>query len=188
MIARRCGNTKTTTAAAAVSSRHLSDAAVSAAPTQVKLTFGLPHETIYQNASVSSVIVPGLSGEYGITAGHVPYVAQLKPGVLQILHDDTSEPEKYFVPGGYAMTHADSSTVRAPMFFLILWKFHLHESHHGFHFIFGLFLRIFRVPKPSNWTISIRPLSRNNLKPPRMPLVLLHRDPWNKRKHKSIWK
>jgi F-type H+-transporting ATPase subunit delta len=117
LIARRCGKTNTSVTAA-ISSRYLSDAAASTAPTQVKLTFGLPHETIYQNASVSSVIVPGLSGEYGVTAGHVPYVAQLKPGVLQIFHDDTSEPEKYFVPGGYAITHIDSSTVRSHFFVL----------------------------------------------------------------------
>lgn len=42
----------------------------------------------------------------------MPYVAQLKPGVLQILHEEgTSESEKYFVAGGLAMTHPDSSTV-----------------------------------------------------------------------------
>ena len=52
-------------------------------------------------------------GEYGVGAGHVPYVAQLKPGVLQILHEDaSSDPEKYFVAGGYALTHPDSTTVR----------------------------------------------------------------------------
>lgn len=78
----------------------------------VKLNFSLPHETIYHGASVHSVIIPGSAGEYGVTANHVPYVAQLKPGVLQILHEEnSSEPEKYFVAGGYAMTHPDSSTV-----------------------------------------------------------------------------
>jgi F-type H+-transporting ATPase subunit delta len=85
------------------------DAAVS---NTVKLNFSLPHETIYDGASVHSVIIPGSAGEYGVTASHVPYVAQLKPGVLQILHEEnSSDPEKYFVAGGYALTHADSSTV-----------------------------------------------------------------------------
>jgi len=86
----------------------------SAAPTQVKLNFVLPHETIYDGASVHQVIIPGSEGEYGVTANHVPYVAQLKPGVLQILHDEIGggEPEKYFVAGGYALTHDNSTTVR----------------------------------------------------------------------------
>lgn len=84
----------------------------SAPASSVKLNFSLPYETIYNGASVHSVIIPGSAGEYGVTANHVPYVAQLKPGVLQILHEENSnDPEKYFVAGGYALTHADSSTV-----------------------------------------------------------------------------
>lgn len=90
-----------------------SEAASTGAATQVKLNFSLPHETIYDGAPVHSVILPGTEGEYGVTAGHVPYVAQLKPGIVQILHEDSSaEPEKWFICGGYALTHSDSSTVR----------------------------------------------------------------------------
>jgi F-type H+-transporting ATPase subunit epsilon len=86
-------------------------AAVSAS--SVKLNFGLPHEKIYDGVAVHSVIIPGAAGEYGVTANHVPYVAQLKPGVFQIYREEnTTEPEKYFVAGGYALTHEDSSTVR----------------------------------------------------------------------------
>lgn len=91
--------------------RFLSSEAPAVAKT-VTLNFSLPHETIYHGASVASVIIPGSNGEYGVTANHVAYVAQLKPGVLQILHEEgTSEPEKFFVSGGYALTHEDSSTV-----------------------------------------------------------------------------
>ena len=80
--------------------------------TAVKLNFNLPHEAVYKGADVYSVILPGMEGEYGVTANHVPYVSQLKPGVLQILHEEgSSDPEKYFVAGGYAFTHADSVTV-----------------------------------------------------------------------------
>lgn len=82
------------------------------APTYVNLNFVLPHETIYDGASVYQVIIPGSEGEYGVTANHVPYVAQLKPGVLQILHEEIGgETEKYFVAGGYALTHDNSTTV-----------------------------------------------------------------------------
>lgn len=84
-----------------------------AAAAKVNLNFALPHETIYKDTPVSSVIIPGSEGEYGVAANHVPYLAEMKPGVLQILHDEgsTSEPEKYFVPGGFAFTHANSTTV-----------------------------------------------------------------------------
>ena len=76
------------------------------------LNFNLPHETIYSDAKVSQVIVPGAAGEYGVTADHVPVVAQLKPGVLQIIHEGSSEVEKYFVAGGFSITHDNSVTVR----------------------------------------------------------------------------
>ena len=56
------------------------------------------------------MIVPGLAGEYGVTAGHSPIVSQMKAGVLQILHVDGGEPEKYFVPGGFALSHENSVT------------------------------------------------------------------------------
>ena len=86
----------------------------SEAPTKVTLNFSLPHETIYTGAEVAQVIIPGSEGEYGVTANHVPYVSQLKAGVLQIIHEDgSSEPEKYFVSGGFALTHGTSVTVRS---------------------------------------------------------------------------
>ena len=93
--------------------RLLSTEAAAASTTMVNLNFSLPHETIYKNTPVYSVILPGSEGEYGITANHVPYVAQLKPGVVQILHapDAGGETEKYFVCGGYALTHPNSTTV-----------------------------------------------------------------------------
>jgi hypothetical protein len=89
-------------------------AAVEVAASKLNLNFTLPNETIYANTAVASVILPGVEGEYGITPDHVPYVAQLKPGVVQILFDDqlqNAEPEKYFVAGGYALTHANNTTV-----------------------------------------------------------------------------
>ena len=99
--------------AAAVAS-FSSEAASSEMATAVTLNFSVPYDSIYNKTEVASVILPGVEGEYGVTPGHVPYVAQLKPGVVQIMHDDSSSPdssEKYFVAGGYAFTHANSVTV-----------------------------------------------------------------------------
>ena len=76
----------------------------------VSLNFSVPYESIYNGAKVESVIIPGTEGEYGVAANHVPYVAQMKPGVLTVMFD-ANESEKYFVAGGYAVTHANSVTV-----------------------------------------------------------------------------
>ena len=90
----------------------MSSEAAAEPATSVTLNFSVPSESIYSEASVYQVIIPGAEGEYGVSAGHVPYVAQLKPGVLQIVHDEgaSGESEKYFVPGGYALTHPNSVT------------------------------------------------------------------------------
>lgn len=90
----------------------MSTEAATEVATSVTLNFSVPYESIYSGTSVYQVIIPGVEGEYGVSAGHVPYVAQLKPGVLQIIHDEgaSGESEKYFVPGGYALTHPNSVT------------------------------------------------------------------------------
>lgn len=52
----------------------------------------------------------GLAGEYGVTKGHSPIISELKAGVVQITHEPGQAPEKYFVSGGFALTHANSVT------------------------------------------------------------------------------
>lgn len=108
-----------------VAARAMSTEAVPEVATSVKLNFSLPHETIYSGASVYRVIIPGVEGDYGVGANHEPIVAQLKPGVLQIIHDESNlnDPEKYFVAGGIAMTHTNSTTVRLGYELLVfLWS------------------------------------------------------------------
>mmetsp|Transcript_5394 Transcript_5394/g.8516 ORF Transcript_5394/g.8516 Transcript_5394/m.8516 type:complete len:169 (+) Transcript_5394:78-584(+) len=89
--------------------RTFSTEAATAEATSVTLNLSVPYESIYNGAAVDSVIIPGTEGEYGITVNHVPYVAQMKPGVLQVLFEG-ADPEKYFVAGGFAVTHANSVT------------------------------------------------------------------------------
>mmetsp|Transcript_22601 Transcript_22601/g.40213 ORF Transcript_22601/g.40213 Transcript_22601/m.40213 type:complete len:170 (+) Transcript_22601:307-816(+) len=94
-------------ATAALLRRTLSTPA--SAGTVMKLNFNLPQEILYDSAEVASVVVPGAMGEYEVTADHVPIVAEMKAGMLTIKHGD-GEDEKYFVPGGFALTHENSTT------------------------------------------------------------------------------
>ena len=52
------------------------------------------------------VIVPATSGQMGILPGHVPTIAELKPGVLSV--HEGSEVKQYFVSGGFAFVHPNS--------------------------------------------------------------------------------
>ena len=79
--------------------------------TQVNLNFSCPHGSIYDNQKVDIAILPGVAGEYGVTAGHTPVISELQAGVVQIYHaQDDAEPEKYFISGGFAFTHKNSTT------------------------------------------------------------------------------
>jgi len=70
----------------------------------------MPHGNICVKRLVDSITVPGVTGEYGITPGHTPIVSQMKPGVVQIFETTSSDPEKYFVSGGFAITYPSSVT------------------------------------------------------------------------------
>lgn len=53
------------------------------------------------------MLLPGAEGYFGVKANHVPIIAQLKPGVIE-LHDGT-DVTKYFVSGGFAFVHPNST-------------------------------------------------------------------------------
>jgi F-type H+-transporting ATPase subunit epsilon len=60
---------------------------------------------------VSQVDVPGEEGEFGVLAGHAPYIATLKPGLLTI-HGDGA-PQRIVVRGGFAEVGTTGLTVLA---------------------------------------------------------------------------
>ena len=74
----------------------MSEAVASVPLTQVNLNLTSPSSTIYENTKVDLVIIPGLIGEYGVTAGHSPILAQMKPGVITVHLERDNNVEKYF--------------------------------------------------------------------------------------------
>jgi len=73
------------------------------------INFCTPHAPVYSNKVVDSVTLPGAAGEYGVSYGHSPIISQLEPGVVSVIHIGGAV-EKYFIPGGFAITKADSTT------------------------------------------------------------------------------
>lgn len=53
------------------------------------------------DTAVSHVIIPGEEGEFGVLVDHCHMVSMLKAGLLRVWIDDNTEPEKYFVSGGF---------------------------------------------------------------------------------------
>jgi len=73
----------------------------------IKLT--PPHTPQPSNPTqIDQVVLPGVEGYFGVKANHVPIIAQLKPGTVE-LHDGT-DVKKFFVSGGFAFVHPNSIT------------------------------------------------------------------------------
>jgi F-type H+-transporting ATPase subunit epsilon len=69
-------------------------------------------ERLVFSGEVSQVDVPGEEGEFGVFAGHAPYVATLKPGMLKI-YGASGAPQRIVVQGGFAEVGPTGLTVLA---------------------------------------------------------------------------
>lgn len=75
-------------------------------PEKLTVNFALPHELPFMAKQADQVIVPATSGQMGVLPGHVPTIAELKPGVLSIVEGGVET--KFFVSSGFAFIHANS--------------------------------------------------------------------------------
>ncbi|KAH9496821.1 ATP synthase subunit delta, mitochondrial [Bulinus truncatus] len=71
-------------------------------------TFASPYDVYYKDAKVKQIDVPTFSGSFGILPNHVPTLAVLKPGVINVFEEDGSN-KKYFVSSGSVTINDDSS-------------------------------------------------------------------------------
>lgn len=75
-------------------------------PTKLTVNFVLPYASELSAKEVDMVIVPASTGQMGVLPGHVPTIAELKPGVLSV--HEGNDTKKYFVSSGFAFVHANS--------------------------------------------------------------------------------
>jgi F-type H+-transporting ATPase subunit epsilon len=68
-------------------------------------------EKIAYSGDVEQVDVPGLEGDFGVLAGHAPFVASLRPGILVVTVD--GKHQKIIVLGGIAEVSENGLTVLA---------------------------------------------------------------------------
>ncbi|KAF8013800.1 hypothetical protein BT93_I1604 [Corymbia citriodora subsp. variegata] len=78
----------------------------SAIPSKLTVNFVLPYASELAAKEVDMVIVPATSGQLGVLPGHVPTIAELKPGLMSV--HDGNDVKKYFVSSGFAFIHANS--------------------------------------------------------------------------------
>jgi F-type H+-transporting ATPase subunit epsilon len=62
---------------------------------------------------VHMVVVPGTEGEFGVMAGHAPFMSTLRDGELAVYRTAGATPERIVVSGGFAEVSERGLTVLA---------------------------------------------------------------------------
>jgi F-type H+-transporting ATPase subunit epsilon len=70
-------------------------------------------EKLVMSEDVYMVVVPGTEGEFGVLAGHAPYMSTLRDGELAVYRSAGSAPEKIPVSAGFAEVSERGLTVLA---------------------------------------------------------------------------
>uniref|UniRef100_A0A7C9CUV2 ATP synthase F1 complex delta/epsilon subunit N-terminal domain-containing protein n=1 Tax=Opuntia streptacantha TaxID=393608 RepID=A0A7C9CUV2_OPUST len=75
-------------------------------PSKITVNLALPYSSLLASKEVDMIIVPATTGQMGVLPGHVPTIAELKPGVMSV--HEGNDVTKYFISSGFAFIHANS--------------------------------------------------------------------------------
>lgn len=70
-------------------------------------------EKLIRSEDVYMVVVPGTDGEFGVLAGHAPFMSTVRNGELAIYRTQGGEPERIAIEGGFAEVNDQGLTVLA---------------------------------------------------------------------------
>jgi F-type H+-transporting ATPase subunit epsilon len=70
-------------------------------------------ERLVRSEEVYMVVVPGAEGDFGVLAGHAPYMSTIRDGDLAIYRSSATEPERIAIKGGFAEVNDQGLTVLA---------------------------------------------------------------------------
>ena len=70
-------------------------------------------ERLVLSEEVHMVVVPGSEGEFGVMAGHAPFMSTLRDGELAVYRSASGSPERIPVSGGFAEVSERGLTVLA---------------------------------------------------------------------------
>ena len=72
-------------------------------------------QRLLRSGKVHMVVVPGSEGDFGVLAGHAPFMSTIRPGAIQVFAEADSTPERLFVDGGFAEVNETGLTILAEM-------------------------------------------------------------------------
>ncbi len=70
-------------------------------------------ERLLRSGEVTMVVVPGSEGDFGVLAGHAPFMSTIRNGDLLIHRTQGGEAERIAIEGGFAEVNDKGLTVLA---------------------------------------------------------------------------
>jgi F-type H+-transporting ATPase subunit epsilon len=70
-------------------------------------------EKLVRSEDVHMVVVPGTEGDFGVLAGHAPFMSVIRPGELQIFSGPATILARVQIEGGFAEVNERGLTVLA---------------------------------------------------------------------------
>ncbi len=70
-------------------------------------------EKLVRSEDVHMVVVPGMEGDFGVLAGHAPFMSTIRNGEISIHRNAGGEPERIAIEGGFAEVNEQGLTVLA---------------------------------------------------------------------------
>lgn len=70
-------------------------------------------EKLVRSETAYMVVVPGTEGDFGVLAGHAPFMSTIRNGELAIYKSQDAEPERIAIEGGFAEVNEKGLTVLA---------------------------------------------------------------------------
>jgi len=80
--------------------------------TKLNVELVTPEELVFSD-DAKMVVVPGISGDFGVLGGHAPLISSLRPGVIDIYDSATNISKSIFVSTGFAEVTAERCTILA---------------------------------------------------------------------------
>lgn len=70
-------------------------------------------EKLLRSEDVHMVVVPGTEGDFGVLAGHAPFMSTIRPGAISVYKTEGAAPERIFIDGGFAEVNENGLTILA---------------------------------------------------------------------------
>ena len=70
-------------------------------------------ERLIRSDDVHMVVVPGSEGDFGVLAGHAPFMSTIRDGEVAIYRAAGGEPERIAIEGGFAEVNDTGLTILA---------------------------------------------------------------------------